>query len=236
MSNRIRQLREAQGLTQQQLGDRMGGVSKTQISRYESGAYALREKWIRRFAAALGVDAAEILVGGTKMTRNGEERFTSVTPPAIVSVGLDRIPIVGAVQAGRWVEAMELPVEEWEHAEIYVADRFPRNGRFGLRVLGRSMDKKFEEGTILVCLKFFDLGRAPESGEFVIAMRRTNHSLYEATVKEYVVMDGRRLLVPHSTVPAYQEPIEIPPTQDPLDQDAEVWVYARVVGYYKGMP
>lgn len=58
--NRIRELRLAEGLSQQALADRIG-VSKVTISDLELGKMKLDTNYMRRIAGALGVQAADLL-------------------------------------------------------------------------------------------------------------------------------------------------------------------------------
>ncbi|HMN15693.1 MAG TPA: helix-turn-helix domain-containing protein, partial [Bellilinea sp.] len=61
--NRIAELREKRGLTQDQLAQRVGTTNQT-ISRLERGIRRLNDVWIRGIADALGVDWTEIMNGG----------------------------------------------------------------------------------------------------------------------------------------------------------------------------
>lgn len=58
--NRIRELRMAAKRSQQWLGDKVG-VSKVTISDLERGKMRLDVEYMRRIAAALGVEAADLL-------------------------------------------------------------------------------------------------------------------------------------------------------------------------------
>lgn len=58
--NRIRELRKKAGLTQSELGARVG-LHQTQIGNLENGGRNLTFEWARRIAAALGVSFADIL-------------------------------------------------------------------------------------------------------------------------------------------------------------------------------
>lgn len=58
--NRIREQRQARGLTLQAVADRLG-VTKTQISRFETGEREVDLPWLRRIAAALGTNVGQLL-------------------------------------------------------------------------------------------------------------------------------------------------------------------------------
>lgn len=59
-TNRIRELRKAQKLTQQQLAEKVG-ISYTHLGRIENGERGLDMEYIPAFAEALGVKPYEIL-------------------------------------------------------------------------------------------------------------------------------------------------------------------------------
>jgi transcriptional regulator with XRE-family HTH domain len=60
LPNRIRELREKLGMTQQELADLMG-VNKKDVSRYETGFSTLNIEWMQRFARALRVHPQDLL-------------------------------------------------------------------------------------------------------------------------------------------------------------------------------
>jgi transcriptional regulator with XRE-family HTH domain len=61
MANRIKELREARGLTLQQVADD-AGTSLQQIQRLENGHRRLTDEWMRRIAPVLGVHPAALLL------------------------------------------------------------------------------------------------------------------------------------------------------------------------------
>lgn len=60
MGNRIRELRKAIGLTQEEVAETVG-TSPQQIARLERSQRRLSEDWMRRIAPALGVSLAALL-------------------------------------------------------------------------------------------------------------------------------------------------------------------------------
>ena len=61
MINRIKELREARGLTLQEVAD-IAGTSPQQIQRLENGNRRLTDDWMRRIAPILRVHPAELLL------------------------------------------------------------------------------------------------------------------------------------------------------------------------------
>jgi transcriptional regulator with XRE-family HTH domain len=65
MALRIRQLRKAQGLTQDQLAGR-SGLSRSQLSEIETEAKPANTRRLTALAKALGVDVSELFDGGDR--------------------------------------------------------------------------------------------------------------------------------------------------------------------------
>ena len=88
--NRIRELREQAGLTQEQLAKKIGGgTTKMQISRLESGKIRLTQDWMRRLAEPLRCKPAD-LMSDAALTEADEVQPASDYPlaSALASKGL----------------------------------------------------------------------------------------------------------------------------------------------------
>ncbi|WP_287459213.1 helix-turn-helix transcriptional regulator [Sphingomonas sp.] len=83
--NRIRELRTAQGLSQQAVGD-MIGVSKMTVSDLERGRMELTVEYMRRLARALGAKPSDLLQTADNPDRLSDEerellyRFRAAAP------------------------------------------------------------------------------------------------------------------------------------------------------------
>lgn len=62
MQNHVRAWREARGLSQRQLAQKLG-VNNSHISRLEIGARMMTTKWLDRIADALGIDPLQLMAG-----------------------------------------------------------------------------------------------------------------------------------------------------------------------------
>jgi transcriptional regulator with XRE-family HTH domain len=67
LGSRLRQLRNRQGLSQQQLAD-LAGVDRSFLAQVESGKHSPRVDWLYHVAAALGVHIMELF---TESGRSG---------------------------------------------------------------------------------------------------------------------------------------------------------------------
>ncbi len=204
MENRIKELREARGWTQQQLADQ-AGTTNQQIGRLENGERELTVSWMERLARPLGVAAPELLV---------------------LSTDMKYVRLIGEVQAGVWREPQEQHETDGEWITVPLADDVMRHRPFALRVVGPSMNRVYPEGTILICCHLAALHEHPVSGKRYIIEDQDPHGQVETTVKEFVVdEDGRPWAWPRSSDLNFQDPI-------PLDRGRHghtITVKARVV-------
>lgn len=215
LSMKIRLLRKKQRMTQTQFGE-LFSVTQATISRWEEGAEPGHEN----------LKALSTLAGVTM------DEFVGYNPPKHIDVRA--VNVVGAVEAGAWIEAIE-----WSEDKIYPVyalpdSKFGRLPHFGLEVRGPSMNEVYPEGSVVICVTLGDAAREPKSGERVICLRRRPNSMIEATVKEFIVeKDGTGWLWPRSKHPAHQAPMPYPA----VDGDSEeVWIYALVAGSYRPEP
>ena len=142
---------------------------------------------------------------------------------------LDKIKVVGAVEAGAYQEAISWDLDDGKISPIDKDSRYQDVPQFGLEVRGNSMNEIYPPGTVLVCVKLYDLGRNPRPKEKVIAYRRNEQGLVEATVKELRQMeDGTYWLWPRSHDPQYQEPLPLS-FDDPFGDAEDISIHAVVI-------
>ena len=158
-----------------------------------------------------------------------------------------RLVVRGAVQAGVWRDAIEWPEADWQTFTISGLSPKPNAAQpaFGLLVQGLSMNLVFPPGTILVCVRYADLGIAPSAGDHVICQQRQRTGLVEATIKELIHCPSGWWLRPHSVSPAHQQAIPLGPScldwdpahlhfQNGTGADAEeIVIAARVVSAFQ---
>lgn len=135
------------------------------------------------------------------------------------------LAVKGVVSAGFWVEAFEQPEDDWQTMTGRPDVSASVTHRFFLRVQGDSMDHCYPDGTFIECVHVLG-GAEIAEGKRVVVLRRRKDLMYEATVKEYVVIDGEKWCVPRSSNPRHQ-----PFRLDVLDQDiVDIRIIATVVG------
>lgn len=191
--DRLAELRKRKGFTQSTLAERLG-VEQPTIQRWEAGKREPSFEQLFHLAAVLDVEPGALL-----------------DPLVAVAIG-PRLYVKGEVAAGVWKAAVELPETDWQtftgRADVTASPEH----RFGLRVVGDSMNEVYPEGTILECVSLFGYAEAMP-GKRVIVVRTNVHGDCEATVKELVEQDGELWLVPRSNNPTHR-PIRLA-EQDP---------------------
>lgn len=207
----FRELRKRRGFTQATLAEALG-VEQPTVQRWENGTRSPDIAQMLRLAEVLGVEPGELF---------GDSQIVPLGP---------RLYVKGEVAAGVWREAWEIDGDEWEAFTGRADVAAPLKMRFGLRVVGDSMDLVFPHGTILECVVW--TGADPISaGKRVIVRRWRFDQSIETTVKEYYVDgEGQEWLVPRSSNPSMQAPFRV----DQQDQEVErVEIIAIVVGSYR---
>jgi transcriptional regulator with XRE-family HTH domain len=175
----LKALRKRRGLSQAKLAEIIG-VEQPTVQRWESGNRMPDLESLDALAKALGVTPGSLLDGD-----------------ALVSIG-PTLFIKGEVAAGVWRAAAEMPESEWKTFTGRSDVTASIEHRFGLRVVGDSMDILYPPGTIIECVSVF--GRAEITpGKRVVIVRKNDRQEYEATVKELVEQDGELWAVPRST-------------------------------------
>lgn len=203
--DQLKALRKRKGFTQGELAERLG-VEQPTVQRWEAGKREPSLGQLIELANALDVEPSAL-----------------IDPEIAAPIG-PRLFVKGEVAAGIWKSAVEKPRDEWESFSGR-ADVIAKPGhRFGLRIIGDSMNEIYPHGTIVECVSVF--GHAePAPGRRVVVIRTNESGEVEATVKELVEQEGELWLVPRSTNPAHL-PFKI---DDPEPGIREVRIAAVVV-------
>jgi SOS-response transcriptional repressor LexA len=125
---------------------------------------------------------------------------SALIDPSIAAALGPQLFVKGEVAAGVWKTAYEWPEDDWQTFTGRPDVQALPEHRFGLRVVGDSMDEFYPEGTILECVSTFG-HIEPAPGKRVVVVRTNIDGDCEATVKEFVESGGKRWLVPRSSNP-----------------------------------
>lgn len=236
LSNRIGELVRKRGVSERKFL-LSAGLDLSTIKRIRNRGQIPSAQILAKLEAALGCPHGyllELVVG---------------RPAPAAKLELSQIFVRGFVQAGLWDSALEWPEADWFPVTAPVSHGLIGAARFGLLVRGDSMDRLYPDGTVVICVRFTDLGRGPRPGERVVVIRRMRGSSdYEATLKEYEVdRQGRHVLWPRSSNPDHQSPIILAAGEVPIEAtpgaelpadggEPDVAVHALVIGSYRPEP
>ena len=217
--NRVRELRKARGWTQADLAKRIRREPSTtanQVSRLETGERALTQDWIQLIADALGCEPGNLLSSASTIGDN--------------SLALETVPIIGEVQAGAFKEIEYLVWDEERVVQIAIPSptKYPGARRFGLVVRGSSMNQRYSDGDILICVRIADIDSKPAVGSRVIVYRTRTDDEIEVTCKKIAAKNDEVWLVPESDDPEFQAPIKLDD-----GSGSRVCIHALVVGSYR---
>lgn len=136
---KIKYLREKQGMSQQELAERVGYKTSSAVNKIELGKRDINQTKILLFAKALGVDPAELLLSD------------DITP--IVSENNVEFPVIGEVAAGY----DKIAIEDWAGDKIQVPQSYlkgkSKDDFFVLQVKGDSMYPLYIDGDKVLILK-----------------------------------------------------------------------------------
>lgn len=195
LAKKVRSMRTTLKESQRKFGDRFG-VDQSTVSRWETGASPDFEH-----IGPLS-DLAGRMIKDMPLPDVNNLRANLTNTVDIL--------VIGAVQAGEWVEAIEWPQDEWKLISIPLTNDFRDMKTFALEVRGPSMNRRYPDGSYVVCVKLIDWGKDPEHGQRVVVQRRNGNGLIEATVKELRIDgDGGKWLWPDSDHPEHQAPLSV---------------------------
>jgi SOS-response transcriptional repressor LexA len=191
-AERLRAAREKAGYGSAADAARAFGWKEAAYRHHENGTRTFGPDAASRYGRAFKIKPGWLL---------GLENVDSGAPS--LSQQDDRLVVNGSVEAGVWRAS-----EAWDDERTFVIEGIPSPvpdaKRFGLVVVGRSMDEHYEPDTVLDCVSIDDTEVEPQTGDHVICQCVRPDGLRELTVKEYREEHGRYWLVPKSSRPEFK--------------------------------
>lgn len=161
-------------------------------------------------AICAALDCTPDYLFGFSGEAKGRPRVQALTP-------IDDVEVRGAAAEGEWTESPLWPEDRRYGVPVPRDGRFGDAERYGLELRDASMNNRYEEGAILICVDFDELGRGPTDGERVICRRQRADGRYETLVRLFVVDEnGHAWLWPRSSHPSYQAPLRAPDYDRPV--------------------
>ena len=223
LSQKIRQVRKRMRLNQTDFANLIG-VTQPTISRWEDDSSQTTPDF--EFLAKISRHAGEDLI---KFALDEDDH------PYVQSDLNMTVPVVGALQAGAFIEAATWAPEQQFTIQVPTPKNWPGYTAEGFVVKGTSMNRLFPEDSVVFAIPTIANQLEPSNGDKVIVQRKDKEGLVEVTLKEFVIdRAGRRWLWPRSDDPEWQQPLLLVPPQDE-DEEAEAVVTGIVIGAYVPM-
>ena len=169
-SNRVRELRLAKSLSQEQLAEKIG-LTKQAISQYERGERSPSMEVLEALCDFFNV-SSDFLLGFDSVTLRfvGKNEIDKLESKSSV-----RIPVLGRVAAGVPIDAIE-DVLDWEE----IPEAMAATGEFfGLKIKGDSMQPRIADGDVVIVRSQPDA----ESGDVVIVQVNGDHATCKRIIK-----------------------------------------------------
>lgn len=158
MANMLRSLREAAGLSQAALADRIN-TTQSQIDRLEKGERRMTIDWMARLGSALGVDPIAIMPPAEPTGLN-----SAPPPPPLRSQMPTDVPVYGTAMGANGDGAFTINLT----GQVDTTKRGPgianSRGVFAIYVEGESMMPAFRPGAVL----YLDKNRPISPGDDVV--------------------------------------------------------------------
>jgi SOS-response transcriptional repressor LexA len=211
-AERLKEARIKAGYDSAKAASEAMGVALATYTQHENGARGFPAEKAKRYARFFKVTPEWLLYG-----KSGALTFDNLGALIFVK---------GEVQAGVWKEVWETAPDEWEAFTGRADISAPIKDRFGLRVVGESMNELYPPGSIVECVAYDGSYQIPSHKRVIVQRVRFGQEI-ETTVKELVRSDdGVEWLVPRSTNPAFQTPIRC---DDPGSDIESINIIAVVV-------
>jgi repressor LexA len=202
VGERIRLIRKALGLTQAEMGEKIGRSWKT-INRWEAGERDVPNTALKLISSTFGVSYEWLKTGQGEMWEKREKTLLEELEAKTREVfeKLVRIPVVGRAGAGFPESPADMNVVGWV---LVNKETFQKGGKFSVQVHGDSMEPTLHDGDFVIFRTYLGDGLDIPSGKVVVVR---NHS-GELIVKRLIKINGLIMLT--SDNPKYPP---IPPEQ-----------------------
>ncbi|MBI4824774.1 MAG: helix-turn-helix domain-containing protein [Nitrospirae bacterium] len=172
----IKQRRQISGLSASEVAEK-AGVSAAHILYIEKGKRKPTFHVLVRVMNALGIPMDEFL---------RETGYIEANIEPVRLRGLQRVPVVTWVTAGKWKEVCD--AFEPGDADLWIDSDVPGKNVFGLRVIGDSMEPEFKEGEVIIVNPHIEA----TLNDFVVVKNKNQ----EATFKQLKKYGSRWVLHP----------------------------------------
>jgi transcriptional regulator with XRE-family HTH domain len=187
--DKIKQIRKSRGLTQAEAAAAIG-LDLSNYNKLENGKTKLTLSRMRELAEMFRVEPEDLIISAQS--------------------GLRAVRVRSYVEAGRFDVTPEWNEEDWYDITIPDDPDLRPYKLFGAKVRGPSMNKLYPEGTVVIFTSMIDRPEQLLVGKRYVVEREQSDGMREATVKTlWRDETGKFCLIPESTDPRHQQPIDI---------------------------
>jgi transcriptional regulator with XRE-family HTH domain len=245
LGSRLRQARKAKGWSLRKLAEEIGSKASTLSSvensdtdergfkKLTAAAQALEVNriWLETgkgpMDASKGTVLGSLIVKSTGTVRNPADNSNLLgSKEPQISAGFGKveaaegssIPYSGEVRAGAWMEIDDFNQDMPLPISAHVKPEHQGLALFSVMVRGTSMNREFNDGTVLICASA-DNGQDIVHGDFVvIERRRQQEGLRERSLKQIDLSDkDEPLFWPRSNDPRWQKPLDLSHEDESLE-------------------
>lgn len=197
-AERLRALRIKKGFANPIDAARAYGWNEHTYKAHENGLRGIRLDAARKYAAAYGSTPAHILGIGTNGAGATEKRPVNQVV---------HVPVIARVSAGTF--RYDEPIDyEGEAVPAVPRADIGNASQYSVIVDGPSVNKRIPDGAFAICVPLDEYPGGAQHGQLVHVVRE-RAGLFENTIKEIRFGQGGTTLVPVSTDPRYQEPVQL---------------------------
>lgn len=187
------------------------GIPDSRVAEMRKGTRRIQPNEMPVLAGMLGMASQDRVIGSTLG-------------------GVKRIPILGKVAAGVWLEQSLTPHDNDDYvAYDNLAGDADTSSLFAVVTEGDSMNLAFPANAVLICRHIRNGFVTIRDGDYVV-VERENHDLREMTCKRIQIdTNGDFLLVSESTNEKHKEPIRVQRSTDDDYTDIGVNIVGKLV-------
>lgn len=214
--DRLRELRIRKGYETAADAARAFGWNEHTYKSHENNVRGMRPDAARKYAAALGSTPGYILgLGGSEPGAKQE----------VINQTLN-VPVVAKASAGAFRFDEGLEIEGFIVPAVPRAD-VPASVQYAVIIDGPSVNLRIPDGAYAICAPYEAYPGGAQHGQLVHVVRE-RAGLYEHTIKELQFTRKGAVLMPCSSDPRFQEPVQL----DAGEDDTTVTIKGVVIGAY----
>ena len=162
----------------------------------------------------------------------------TASPAARLPSGLVALPVKGTVMGpGVWTETLLSTGGAQAEISLQIPSLYA-NKAFAVRISPMARSSALPPGAFLGCVAIKDYLQKPQDGDLVLAAQRNRMGLFECSVREYRIEDGKHHLIADAASKRQADRVELKsPLADPAALGhQDMFMHAMVLSYAANLP